>query len=457
MPFTTLGLPASIVKGVRAAGFIDPTPIQLRAIPIILRGHDLIAAAERGTGKTAAYLLPTLARLLESPRRLGAVVLTPSRELAAKIETRARDYARFTNLRIAVVFGGAPIQTQERQLRYEGVDLLVATPGRLLELHARQAMSFEDVEMLVLDEGDRIVGLGFAPDLRRILKLLPETRQTLLFSATMPPELNRVAKEALVEPIRVDLAPQAQPAAGITEAIYPVTSDLKTDLLDEMLSRSEARSVIVFTRSQHRADRLARQLSRRGSTVATLHGNRSQSERERALDDLKRGRVQILVATDIASRGIEVDGIPHVVNFDVPQTPEDYVHRLGRNGRTALLGDAFTLMSPEEQEAVTTIERFLGRAVPRVLLPDFDYRMHPTVFHKVVSYEESSGAQDTNGDGRAAQAAPAARGGGPRKPAASRTATAKKRAKPARPKPASASSGRTAKSKPSSRRARARR
>jgi ATP-dependent RNA helicase RhlE len=387
VPFTTLGLPTSIVKGVRAAGFIEPTAIQVRAIPVILRGHDLIAAAERGTGKTAAYLLPALARLLEAPRRLGAIVLTPTRELAAKVETDARDYARFTGLRIAVVFGGAPIQAQERQIR-EGVDLLVATPGRLLELQGRQAVNFEDVEMLVLDEADRIIGLGFTPDLRRILKLLPETRQTLLFSATMPPELNRVAKEALVEPIRVDLGMPAQPTAGIVEAVYPVPADLKADLLEDMLARSEARSVIAFTRSQTRADRLARQLARRGRPVATLHGNRSQTEREHAIEDLKRGRIQLLVATDIESRAIEVDGIPHVVNFDVPLTPEDYVHRLGRSGRTSAHGDAFTLMSPEEQEAMASIERFLGRSVPRVLLPDFNYEMLPTDMQKVVSFDE---------------------------------------------------------------------
>jgi ATP-dependent RNA helicase RhlE len=276
-------------------------------------------------------------------------------------------------------------------MREEGVDLLVATPGRLLDLHGRLAVSFEDVEIMVLEEADRMVDLGFAPDIRKILKLLPETRQTLMISATMPPELNRVAKEALLEPVRVDLAPPPKPSAGITQAIYPVTSDLKDELLNEMLSRSEVRNVIVFTRTKHGAERLARQLQRRGHSVGSLHDNRSQIQRERALTDLKRGRVQILVATDLASRGIEVDGIAHVVNYDVPHTAEDYVHRIGRGNRSASVGDAFTLMSPDEQAHVAAIESFLGRTVPRVMLPDFDYRMRPSEISQVVSYPERGG------------------------------------------------------------------
>jgi ATP-dependent RNA helicase RhlE len=382
VPFATLGLPPVLVKGARAAGYVEPTPIQRKAIPIILKGHDLIGAAQAGTGKTAAFILPTLTRLMEGPKRLRALVLTPTRELASKVETSARDYARFTDIRIGVVHGGAPIQTQERFLQ-EGVDLLVATPARLLELHGRQALSFEDVEMLVLDEADRMIHMGCAPELRRILKLLPETRQTLMFSATMPPELNRVAKEALVEPIRVDLAQPAKPAAGIMQAIYPVPNDLKTELLNVVLSRHDARNLVVFTRTKQNADRVVRSLERHGHTVASLHENRSQSEREQVLHHLRRGRVQIVVATDLAARGIAVDGISHVVNYDVPGTPEDYVHRLGRGDRE-VSGDAFTLMSPEEQKAVAAIERFLGRTIPRVLLPDFDYRLGPAEIRQAV-------------------------------------------------------------------------
>jgi ATP-dependent RNA helicase RhlE len=378
VPFGALGLPAPILRGIRSAGYTTPTPIQQRAIPLILEGHDLIGAAQTGTGKTAAFVLPILARLLDGPQFLRALILTPTRELAAQVETNARDYARHTDLRVGVAYGGVPIGPQERMLRYEGVDLLVATPGRLLDLHGRQSVSFEDVQVLVLDEADRMVDMGFAPDLQRILRLLPKKRQTLMFSATMPPELNKVAKEAMHDPQRVDLAPPSRPAAGITQAIYPVPRHLKTDLLDELLRRGDISSAIVFTRTKHGADRLARQLSRRGHSVAALHGNRTQSQRERALSDLRRGRVQVLVATDIASRGIDVDDISHVVNFDVPHTPEDYVHRIGRTGRVDATGDAFTLMSPEEQKDTLAIERFLGRTIPRVGLPDFDYHKRAT-------------------------------------------------------------------------------
>jgi ATP-dependent RNA helicase RhlE len=373
MPFSRLGLPAPIIKGVRAAGYTEPTPIQHRAIPIILTGRDLVGAAQTGTGKTAAFVLPILARLLEGHRALRALVLVPTRELAAQVETNARDYGRFTDLRVGVAYGGVPIGPQERLLRNQGLDFLVATPGRLLDLHGRQSVTFEDIEVLVLDEADRMVDMGFAPDLRRILRLLPERRQTLMFSATMPPDLNKVASEALRDPQRVDLAPPSRPAAGITQAIYPVPRHLKTDLLDQVLLSPEVGSAIVFARTKHGADRLARQLKSRGHSVAALHGDRSQSQRERALDDLKRGRIQVLVATDIASRGIDVDDISHVINFDVPHTPEDYVHRIGRTGRVDASGDAFTLMSPEERQDIAAIERFLGRAIPRVTVPDFDY------------------------------------------------------------------------------------
>jgi len=403
MPFASLGLAPQVVKGVRAAGYVDPTPIQRKAIPIVLEGKDLIGAAQTGTGKTAAFVLPILTRLLEGPRRLRALVLTPTRELAAQVETNARDYARFTDLHVGVVYGGVPLPPQERMLKQHGVDFLVATPGRLLDLHDRLALRLDFIETLVLDEADRMVDMGFAPDLRRILRLMPRERQTLMFSATMPPELNRVASEALRQPVRVDLAPPTRPAAGITQAVYPVARHLKTDLLDSMLSQSEMSSVIVFARTKHGADKLARDLQRRGHSVATLHGNRSQSQRERALGDLRRGRVQVLVATDIASRGIDVEGITHVINYDVPHAPEDYVHRIGRTGRVDAVGDAFTLIAPEEQKQLTAIERFLGRAVPRVTLPDFDYKRRPT--------ERRPGTNHVGGGGGGA-ASGGRRGGG---------------------------------------------
>jgi ATP-dependent RNA helicase RhlE len=400
------------LKGVRAAGYTDPTPVQRRAIPLILTGQDVIAAAQTGTGKTAAFVLPILTKLLEGPRRLRALVLTPTRELAAQVETNARDYARFTEVRVGVVYGGVPLPPQERMLKVQGVDFLVATPGRLLDLHDRLALRLDFIEILVLDEADRMVDMGFAPDLKRILRLLPKDRQTLLFSATMPPDLNTVAKEALRNPARVDLAPPSRPAAGITQAVYPVSRDKKTDLLDAMLSKDEVSSVIVFARTKHGADRLAKLLLRRGHSVATLHGNRSQSQRERALGDLRRGRVQVLVATDIASRGIDVEGITHVINYDVPHTPEDYVHRIGRTGRVDAVGDAFTLMSPEEGKQMMAVERFLGRAIPRVTLPDFDYKARATSDggRAPREYEETSGGR--GGRGHSAGRGTGARHGG---------------------------------------------
>jgi ATP-dependent RNA helicase RhlE len=327
-------------------------------------------------------------------------VLTPTRELAAQVETNARDYARFTDLSVGVVYGGVPLPPQERLLKQHGVDFLVATPGRLLDLHDRLALRLDFIETLVLDEADRMVDMGFAPDLKRILRLMPRDRQTLMFSATMPPELNRVANEALRDPARVDLAPPQRPAAGITQAVYPVPRHLKTDLLDSMLSQSEVSSVIVFARTKHGADKLARDLQRRGHSIATLHGNRSQSQRERALGDLRRGRVQVLVATDIASRGIDVEGITHVINYDVPHAPEDYVHRIGRTGRVDAVGDAFTLIAPEEMKQLNAIERFLGRAIPRVILPDFDYKRRPSSESRPAGPPSRGGRPGGPGGGR---------------------------------------------------------
>jgi len=384
--FASLGLPAPILKGVRAAGLTEPTAIQSRAIPVILQGNDLIGNAQSGSGKTGAYILPILARLLDSPPRLRAIVLTPTRELASYVETRARDYARFTEVRIGVVFTGAPLSAQEKMLRENPVDVLVATPGRLLELHARGVLNFEDVEVLVLEEADRMIAMELATDLRKLLKLLPETRQTLMFTMTLPPELNRLAKEALVEPVRVDLAPVSKSGTGITQAIYPVPRDLKSDLLSELLSRAEVRNTILLARARAGAERYARQMAKRGYTVQILDEHPSQNQREQLVDDLKRGRLQILASSDAAARSLDLTGVAHVINADVPQTPEDYVHRLGRAGAPEAAGDVFTLMSPEEQKNVAAIERLVGRAIPRVLLPDFDYNMHPTEFQQVVGY-----------------------------------------------------------------------
>ncbi len=378
MSFSALGLPEPITRGVRAAGYSIPTPVQAGAIPLILPGHDLVAAAQTGSGKTAAFLLPILARLLEGHRALRALILVPTRELASQVEENAHQYAKYADLSVGSVYGGVPIAPQERMLRYEGVDLLVATPGRLLDLHGRHSVSLDEIEVLVLDEADRMVDMGFAPDLQRILRLLPTRRQTLMFSATMPPELNKVAKEALRNPQRLDLAPPSRPADSIDQAFYPVPRHLKVDLLHEILDHSDDRTAIVFTRTKHGADRLYRQLKTRGHRVGVIHGDRSQGQRERALGDFKRGRVEVLVATDIASRGIDVDDITHVINYDVPRTPEDYVHRIGRTGRMNATGDAITLVSPEEDKEARAIEKFLGRRIPQETVKGFDYHGRAT-------------------------------------------------------------------------------
>jgi ATP-dependent RNA helicase RhlE len=373
LPFAHLGLAPEIVRGVKAVGYTDPTPIQTKAIPPILEGRDLIGCAQTGTGKTAAFVLPILHILRKHEEGVRALVLTPTRELAAQVETAVRDYSRFTNLRCGVVYGGVSIGPQESRLK-EGVDILVATPGRLLDHMERGNVFFTRLRVLVLDEADRMVDMGFAPDLNRILRKVPAGRQTLMFSATMPPDLNAIAKKALVEPARVDVAPRVTTAAGIRQAIYPVPQHLKTELLVELLEGEAMTSVLVFARTKHGADKITRDVERRGIGVACLHSNRTQGQRERALQAFRSGQVSVLIATDIASRGLDVEGISHVVNYDVPHQPEDYVHRVGRTARAEALGDAFTFMSREEESLVTAIEKFTGKAIPRVTIPDFDYK-----------------------------------------------------------------------------------
>jgi ATP-dependent RNA helicase RhlE len=446
--FASLGLPPTILKGVRAAGYTEATAIQSKAIPIIVQGNDLIGIAQSGSGKTGAYAIPLLARLLDgnSPR-LRAIVLVPTREMAAYVETRCRDYARYADTRIVVVYTGAPLAQQERLLREQGVDLLVATPGRLLELAAKNCLNFADVELLVLDEADKMVQLGLGPDVRKLLKLLPETRQTVMFTLNMPPELNRLAKEALIEPLRVDVGAVAKPSAGIHQAVYPVPRDLKPDLLDEILSQMEVRSTTVFTRSRTAGERIGRHLQKRGYSVALLDEHPSQDQREASLEDLKRGRVQILVASHTAARSLDVAGIAHVVNFEVPQTPEDYAHRIGRQGRADAVGAASTLMSPDEQKDVEAIERFLGRSIVRVTVPDFDYTMSPSEGRKVTPDETTVGASSgmvtareriaALKAGAAARPAPAA-AVAPKKPAVAAAKPAPAPVTPKKPAPAAA-------------------
>ena len=372
MPFSTLGLSPKVLEGVRAAGYTDPTPIQLRGIPLVMSGRDLIGSAQTGTGKTAAFALPILSRLTQHGA-LRALVLEPTRELAAQVETAIHDYARFTNLRTVVLFGGTGYGRQDQALR-QGVDILVATPGRLLDQMQRGMVKLNQIEILVLDEADRMLDMGFLPDVRRIVEHCPRTRQTMLFSATIPPEIEQLCKWAMRNPETIEIGLRRSPAETVTHALYPVASDQKQELLEELLRRTDYDQVLIFCRTKHGADRVARKLHDQGHAVAVLHSNRTQREREQALNGFRNGRYEVMVATDIAARGIDVEQISHVINFDVPHHPEDYVHRIGRTGRAQSVGDAFTIMIAEDIPEIAAIERFIGQKIPRVKLEGFAYK-----------------------------------------------------------------------------------
>jgi ATP-dependent RNA helicase RhlE len=379
LSFESFRLHSDLLRGVRDLGFAKPTPIQEQAIPPVMDGRDVLARAMTGSGKTAAFLLPILHRLIAKPRGTTRVlILTPTRELAAQIDEHLEGFAAHTPVTGAAIFGGVGMGPQERALR-SGVDVLVATPGRLLDHFRHGYAALRGLEVLVLDEADRMLDIGFLPDIRRILRHVPARRQTLLFSATLPAEILGLAREILRDPVSIDIAPSTAkaPAAGVSQTAYPVPSELKSALLAELIKRGEIRSVIAFTRTKHRANRLADYLLRQGIDAARIHGNRSQAQRTQALAGLKAGKVPVLVATDIAARGIDVQELSHVVNFDVPNCPEDYVHRVGRTARAEATGDAFLFVSPEEESNVARIERAIGKRLPRVVLPGFDYRKRP--------------------------------------------------------------------------------
>ena len=377
MPFSSLKLHPALLKAVRELGFARPTPIQADAIPPALEGRDVLACAMTGSGKTAAFLLPIIHRLIDRPRRTTrALVLTPTRELAAQIVEDLNALAVHTPVTGAAVYGGVGMGPQEHAFR-SGVDIIVATPGRLLD-HFRSAYAkLDGVEYLVLDEADRMLDMGFLPDIRRVLRHIPKQRQTLLFSATMPALIGKLASDMLKDPALINQQRQAGPAIGIAQAVYPVPQDLKGPLLVQLLERNILREALVFTRTKHRANRLADLLVRHRLNAARIHGNRSQAQRTEALAGFKSGKYRVLVATDIAARGIDVEALSHVVNFDVPVVPDDYIHRVGRTGRAELTGDAFTFVAPEEEGDLKAIERAIGKALPRVTLPDFDYRARP--------------------------------------------------------------------------------
>jgi len=378
MAFSSFGLHSDLLRGVKELGFTRPTPIQTDSIPPAMQGRDVLACAMTGSGKTAAFLLPILHRLMGKPRgTTRALILTPTRELAAQIDEHLKQLAVHTAMSGAAVFGGVGMGPQEHAFR-SGVDVIVATPGRLLDHFRFPYARLSGLEVLVLDEADRMLDMGFLPDIRRVLRHLPPRRQTLFFSATMPPPIAQLSKEMLRDPVQVNVERQALPAVGITQAVYPVPQDLKFALLLSLLERGDFKSVLAFTRTKHRANRLADQLQRHGVACERIHGNRSQAQRTAALAGFKDGKFKVLVATDIAARGIDVEALSHVVNFDVPHVPEDYIHRVGRTARAEMTGDAFTFVAPDEEADLHQIERAIGKRLPRVTVPEFDYTTRPT-------------------------------------------------------------------------------
>lgn len=370
--FAELGLAAPLLQALQEMGYEHPTPIQSEAIPVALRGRDLIGLAQTGTGKTAAFTLPMVHRMLGGPRRTRVLVLTPTRELCLQVEENIEAYTSHVPLSVVAVFGGVGYEPQEKALR-GGVDVVVATPGRLLDHLEKRNVDFSYLEALVLDEADRMLDMGFAPQINRIVEQLPPYRQTMLFSATMPPEVEALGRKYLRKPLVVQVGRRSAAASTVTHAVYPVPRHRKNALLAHLLTEGEHDSVLVFTRTKSGADRVVRHLESSGIDAGAMHADKSQRERMAALENFKNGKLRVLVATDIAQRGLDISGISHVINFDVPQQPEDYVHRIGRTGRAAHTGDAYTFMSAEEIGLVRTIEHTLGQEIPRVSVPGFDF------------------------------------------------------------------------------------
>jgi len=373
MEFSNFDFHPNVAAGVRAIGYLRPTPIQEQAIPPVLKGHDVMGLAQTGTGKTAAFALPILDRLMRGPRgHVRALIVAPTRELAEQIHETIVSMGKPTRLRSVTIYGGVGVSPQVRSLR-NGVEIVVACPGRLLDHINQRTIDLSHVEVLVLDEADRMFDMGFLPDVRRIIKHLPAQRQTLLFAATMPGDVRKLAHEILRAPVTVQVN-YAAPISTVAHALYPVDQHLKTALLLELLRHTDTESVLIFTRTKHRAKRLGQQLEKSGYRAASLQGNLSQNRRQSALDGFRAGSHQILVATDIAARGIDVSSISHVINYDMPDTVDAYTHRIGRTGRAAKTGDAFTFMTREDGEMVRNIERVLGNRVERRTLDGFDYR-----------------------------------------------------------------------------------
>jgi ATP-dependent RNA helicase RhlE len=376
MSFANLGLSDALVRAVGDAGYTQPTPIQAQAIPLVLDGGDLLAGAQTGTGKTAAFVLPILQRLGAAPartgaRRIRALILTPTRELAAQVEESVRTYGRHSGLSSFVIFGGVSINPQIDRLR-RGVDILVATPGRLLDHCGQRTIDLSGVEVLVLDEADRMLDMGFIPDIKRILAILPKQRQSLLFSATFAEPIRALASSMLNKPRQVQVTPSNSTVEAVEQTIHPVDAGRKAELLVHLVKEGNWFQVLVFTRTKHGANKLAARLEKSGVPALAIHGNKSQNARTRALAEFKTGKLQVLVATDIAARGLDIEMLPHVVNFELPHVPEDYVHRIGRTGRAGATGEAVSLVSPEEGGRLRDIERVIRRSLPRVPVPGFE-------------------------------------------------------------------------------------
>jgi ATP-dependent RNA helicase RhlE len=369
--FTKLGLSDALAFAVQEMGYVSPTPIQQQAIPVVLRGGDVIGSAQTGTGKTAAFALPIIQRL-GGHGALRCLILEPTRELALQVEEAFQKFARFTDLRVTIVYGGVGYGKQLEDLR-RGMDIVAATPGRLLDHLEQRNCSLDQVDILVLDEVDRMLDMGFLPDVKRIVQKCPKNRQTLFFTATLPPEIEQLASWALRDPVKVEIGRVRSPAETVSHGFYPVVASQKFDLLQLLLERTEFKSVLIFCRTRMGADRIAHRLIASGHTVGVMHSDRSQRERVEALDGFKSGRFEVLVATDIAARGLDIAGVSHVINYDVPENAEDYVHRIGRTGRAQNTGDAFTLVTEEDVRDARSIERYMGVAVERKKLEGFPY------------------------------------------------------------------------------------
>ena len=409
MSFSTFDLDPALQRGIADAGFTEPTPIQRDAIPRGLAGRDLLACAMTGSGKTAAFLLPILERLLAGRRgRTRALVLAPTRELAAQIVEHFDTLARHTPLRAAAIFGGTPPRPQEQALR-RGVDLVVACPGRLLDHMQHPYARFAGLEVLVLDEADRMLDMGFLPDIRRILDRLPRVDQTMLFSATVPRPIVGLARQLMRDPAVLNVERPAAPAAGVRQEVYPVPQRLKPHLLQRLLGDGQIDNVLVFTRTKHRANRLNAFLQAAGIASERIHGNRSQKQRTQALAGFKSGRYRVLVATDVAARGIDVEALSHVVNFDVPNVPDDYIHRVGRTARAGATGDALTFAAPGESRELRAIERAVAQSLPRVTVAGFDYQHRPSERFEIPLGERIAQIRARKADERARARAKAAR------------------------------------------------